>query len=178
MMVNRKFDHWWEWAGEFTKDAMKGWGLGALSFMAVLAAIIYLAVMHGGNYLDASAEKMRAEAKSSLVVADAVTKLTAVAKAQEERTDKLECSVEENGVAIKRMLAEGSVPAQQVKDMMEGATKLMSPVPGLREQANRLLEAQGIRLDGLIEVNKEILQALKDQSKNALTPPLMKDGGA
>ena len=170
-MVNRKYDHWWEWAGEFTKDAMKGWGLGALSFMAVLAAIIYLAVMHGGNYLDASAEKMRAEAKTANVVADAITKLTKIAESQEERTNDLENEVAANGEAIKKMLSEGSVPAQQVRDMMESASKLMGPVPALREQNNKIMEE-------LLGVQKEVLQTLQDQSKNAQAPPITSDGGA
>jgi hypothetical protein len=171
MMVNKKYDHWWEWAGEFTKDAMKGWGLGALSFMAVLAAVIYLGIMHGGNYLDAGAEKMRAEAKTANVVADAMTKLTKVAEVQEERTATLQAEVAINGMAIKEMIAEGSLPAQQVREMMEAATKLMLPVPALRQREYELMTE-------LLDVQKEVLQTLQDQSKNAQAPPITNDGGA
>lgn len=171
MMVNRKFDHWWEWAGEFTKDAMKGWGLGALSFMAVLAAIIYLGVMHGGNYIDSSAEKMRAEAKTANVVADAIKKLTVIAEKQEERTGALETEVVQNGKAIKQMLAEGSLPAQQVREMMESATKLMMPVPAMREESNRIMGE-------LLNVQKEVLQTLQASPKNEQPPPNPNNGGA
>ena len=170
MMVNRKYDHWWEWAGEFTKDAMKGWGLGALSFMAVLAAVIYLGIMHGGNYLDAGAEKMRAEAKTANVVADAMTKLTKVAEIQEERTAALQVEVISNGHAIKEMLSQGSLPAQQVREMMEAATKLMIPVPALREQSNKIMSE-------LLDVQKEVLQTLRDSPKNEQAPPSTSDGG-
>ena len=83
-MVPRRYDHWYEFAADFLKDAMKGWGLAAVLVLGcgvVFGSVIY---HHGGDYMRASCAKMTAEAEAAKAVAAAVERLADFAEAQGE----------------------------------------------------------------------------------------------
>ena len=180
-MVNKKYDHWYEYVGEYIKDAMKSWGLAAV----IVGVGLSFAWQYGGSWVEtkmrvdsdmAAAYKINAETNKS--VADAVTRLTAIAdqsvefqKIVSQQHQELQDYVMANGEAVHAVMKDGTIPAREVRDMMEAATKLMSPLPALREREAKATEA-------LLEIQHEVLQTLKDQSKNALTPPTPNDGGA
>ena len=83
-MVPRRYDHWYEYAGDFLKEAMKGWGLAAVILLGAGGVVAKLVYSHGGDYIKASCAKMTAEAGAADAVAAAVERLAAFAEAQGE----------------------------------------------------------------------------------------------
>lgn len=79
-MPPKTYLHWYEWAGDFLKDAMKGWGLATILILIPVASVAHLSYNYGGRYLEASILKMEKEAAAATAVAVAVTDLTALAK--------------------------------------------------------------------------------------------------
>jgi hypothetical protein len=178
-MMGRKYDHWWEWGGDFIKDAMKGWGLGALFFLTLLGVGSYLGAIKGREWIDnrmkvdldtAEAARMNAEtnctnAETSKQVAEAVTRLTGL-------QDKMATQHDLMIAAIRELKEYGTVPAQEVREMMQEARDSMAQVPALREEANRISKEH-------LETTRQVLKVLEgterdrqdDRSTKPKNPP-------
>lgn len=150
--------------------SLKG-GMAALIIVWILVIISWATFQFGRPITDSIVAKLSAESSAATAVGNAVTRLTSIAEEQQRRTDALESQVEANGQAIKQMLAEGSMPAREIKAMMEQAVKIMEPVPALRERDARATEE-------LLGIQKQVLETLKAQSKNALEPTTTQPSGA
>jgi hypothetical protein len=87
MMVNRKYDNWYEYLGEYVKDAMKSWGLAVVLVGFGLAFIWW----HGGAWVIAKAEAERTQAKTTADLSATMLLLsTAQANADKRDTEKNE----------------------------------------------------------------------------------------
>ena len=122
MMAPKKWDHWYEWLGDFTRDAMKGWGISTVIILSVLAVFVYLGVQKGGPYIDAQTAKMLAEAQAARTVSEAVTKLTALTERNQEAMERVRLEHQEFASAF-----------TEAKQMMQGA-------PARGEKTNALLQ--------------------------------------
>lgn len=61
MAPQKRYDHWYEYVGEYVKDAMKSWGLAVVIVGFGLAFIWW----HGGAWVIAKAEAERTQAKTT-----------------------------------------------------------------------------------------------------------------
>jgi len=119
------------------------------------------------NSTNADTNKKVAESVQKLVdIADQNVSFQKMVIAQHET---LQQYVMEDAEITRQILTDGTLPAREVREMMDAATKLMEPMPALRERDAKATES-------LLEIQREVLQTLKEQAKNALTPP--NDGGA
>lgn len=79
-MPPKTYTHWYEWAGDFTKEAMKGWGLATILILLPTFGIAVLTYRHGERYFEASIAKMEKEAAAATAVALAVSDLAELAR--------------------------------------------------------------------------------------------------
>ena len=150
--------------------SLKG-GMATLIIVWVLTLASWATFQFGRPITDSIVSKLSAESAAATAVSNAVTRLTSIAEEQQRRTDELETEVAANGQVIRQMLDEGSVPVRAVKDMMQAAVKLMEPVPAMRERDAKATEE-------LLDIQRQVLETLKAQSKNDQTPPTTMPNGA
>jgi hypothetical protein len=79
-MVPKRYEHWYEFAADFLKEAMKGWGLAAVILLGAFALACTLTYQHAGAYMKAATAKMVSEAETQRTVAAAVVRLTEIAE--------------------------------------------------------------------------------------------------
>lgn len=196
-MVTRKYDHWWEYAGDYSKDAMKGWGLGALFFLALLGTFVYLSVTKGKEWIDSriktdqdnasaavkNATANETNASTSKQVAEAVTRLTSLQDKMSAQHDTMLIAIRqtaeqiaEDRTKLEELREAGTIPAREIRNMMEQAAKTMAPVPQLREEANRISREH-------LETTKKLLEAIEKngagtQLKNLPASPSPMSGDA
>ena len=134
----------------------------------------WLAVKHGGPYIEAATAKLLAEAAAATTVADAVVELKKLASKQDERDELLKNLVTAN----QKLIELGNNQSATNTKILEGATELMRPVPALRESELKVSVESSAILKQLRDINIELLQAIKDAAKNADPSLQPNNGGA
>lgn len=122
---------WYVWAGEFLKEAMKGWGLASILVLLPSFALSCLLYTHGGRYLEANITRIQREAEAAVLVAIAVHELTEVSKqtivhqeiAERERAQQLKLQVETLAA-----LTEARVRMVDVAETREKQSKILEEI--------------------------------------------------
>jgi translation elongation factor EF-Ts len=178
------------WYARLILQIMSREGIMTTLVVGVIVTIVVFGWLNGKKEMEsrqkvnedmASAYKTNAEtnktnAETNKSVSDSVKKLAAIADQNIEfqRTviaqhETLQKYVMDDSECTRQIMEDGTLPAREVRDMMEAATRLMTPIPAIRD-------AQGKVMLELLDVQKQVLQTLKEQSKNVQPPP--SNGGA
>jgi hypothetical protein len=84
MMSPRKtYEHWYEWLGDYVRDAMKSWGIGVVLVGFGLAFCWW----HGGAWVVAKAEAERTQAKTTADLSKTMLLLSQAQTRSEKRID-------------------------------------------------------------------------------------------
>ena len=110
---------WYEWAGEYLKEAMKGWGLATILILMPSVLLVHAAYAYGHRYVEASILRMQKEAEASVAVAVAVTELTHITK----QGQQFQAQVREDHVQMMRVQNELLSIFLTAKTEMAGATE-------------------------------------------------------
>ena len=110
MMVNRKYDHWYEYLGDYVRDAMKSWGLAVVIVLFALAFIW----SKGGVWLDAKAEAEKTQAKTTADLSKTMLLLSQAQTRSEKRIDDESQKTEEFRTQVTREHTEAAKALQDL----------------------------------------------------------------
>lgn len=117
-MVIRKYDHWYEYLGDYIKDAMKSWGLAVVIVGFGLAFTWW----HGGAWVVAKAEAERTQAKTT---ADLSATMLLLSEAQARAEKRIDDSDRRTEAFCAQVTREHSEAADALKQLLTILTELV-----------------------------------------------------
>jgi len=117
-MVNRKYDHWYEYLGDYVRDAMKSWGLAVVIVLFALA----FTWSKGGVWLDAKAEAEKTQAKTTADLSKTMLLLSQAQAKADKRIDDQDADNKEFRMQVTR---EHTEAADVLKQLLAVLTDLV-----------------------------------------------------
>lgn len=117
-MPPRKYDHWYEWLGDFVKDAMKSWGIAAVIVGYGMAFTWY----HAGAWVVAKAEAERTQAKTT---ADLSATMLVLSESQARAEKRIDDSERRTEVFSAQVTKEHAEAADALKQLLTILTELV-----------------------------------------------------
>jgi hypothetical protein len=117
-MVNRKYDHWYEWLGDYVRDAMKSWGIGVVLVGFGLAFCWW----HGGAWVVAKAEAERTQA---LTTADLSATMLLLSQAQSRSEKRINDQEETTRLFRDQVTKEHTQAADALQQLLTILTELV-----------------------------------------------------
>jgi len=117
-MVNKRYDHWYEYLGDYVRDAMKSWGLAVVIVLFALAFIW----TKGGVWLDAKAEAEKTQAKTT---ADLSKTMLVLSQAQVKADKRIDDQDKEDTEFRNQVTREHTEAANALKQLLAILTDLV-----------------------------------------------------
>ena len=117
-MVNRKYDHWWEYLGDYVRDAMKSWGLAVVIVLFALAFVW----TKGGAWVDAKAEAEKTQSKTTADLSKTMLLLT---QAQDRSERRINEAKEETSAFRTQVTREHTEAANALRELLVVLTDLV-----------------------------------------------------
>lgn len=126
MAPRRSYDHWYEWLGDFVKEAMKSWGLAAVIVGFGMAFVWW----HGGAWVVAKAEAERTWVKTTSDLSQTMLLLSQAQARTDKRLDDADARDNKFCAQVSREHAEA---ADTLKQLLGILTELVQTLKNERE---------------------------------------------